>query len=73
MIPRYTRPEMGRIWSDENRFRLWLKVEIAVCEALAARGTIPRRALAVIKSRAGFDVKEIARIGRRSATTSSRS
>ena len=62
MIPRYTRPEMGRIWSDENRFRLWLKVEIAVCEALAARGVVPRRALAVIKARAGFDVAEIERI-----------
>lgn len=62
MIPRYTRAEMGRIWSDENRFRLWLEVELAVCEALAARGVIPRRALAAIKSRAGFDVKEIARI-----------
>src|SRR5438045_9651363 len=62
MIPRYTRPEMGRIWSDESRFRLWLKVEIAVCEVLAARGVIPRRALATIKARAGFNVKEIARI-----------
>jgi len=53
---------MGRIWSDENRFRLWLRVEIAVCEALAERGVIPRRALAVIRSRAGFDVADIARI-----------
>ena len=33
MIPRYTRPEMGRIWSDEHRMQLWLNVELAVCEA----------------------------------------
>ena len=62
MIPRYTRPEMGRIWTDENRYGNWLAVEIAVCEALAARGVIPRASLARIKRRAGFDVKEIDRI-----------
>ena len=62
MIPRYTRPGMGRIWTDENRFRLWLKVEIAVCEALAARGQIPRRSLGTIRRRAGFNVREIDRI-----------
>ena len=62
MIPRYTRPEMGRIWTDEHRYRLWLAVEIAVCEALAARGEIPKKALATIKRRAGFDAREIARL-----------
>ncbi len=42
MIERYTRPEMGRIWSDENKFTTWLKVEIAACQAWADLGRIPR-------------------------------
>src|SRR5437870_11245133 len=50
---------MGRIWTDDNRYRLWLRVELAVCEALAARGGIPARALATIRRRAGFDAREI--------------
>src|SRR5438552_2841893 len=53
---------MGRIWTDENRFALWLRVELAVCEVLAARGEIPARAFATIQRRAGFDVREIGRI-----------
>ena len=43
MIPRYTRPEMGRIWSDENRFRTWLAVEVAATETLAEAGTSAQR------------------------------
>ncbi len=62
MIARYTRPEMGRIWTDENRFQRWLDVEIAVCETLARRGVIPKRALAVIQRKARFDVRGILRI-----------
>ena len=53
---------MGAIWTDAGKYRLWLKVEIAVCEALAARGAIPKKALATIKRRAGFDAREIDRI-----------
>ncbi len=41
MIERYTRPEMGAIWTDENRYRKWLDVELAVCEAWAKAGEIP--------------------------------
>src|SRR5260370_10234948 len=44
LIPRYTRPEMGRIWSDENRFRTWLAVEVAATETLAAAGMVPKAA-----------------------------
>ena len=44
MIPRYTRPEMGRIWSDENRFRTWLAVEVAATETLAEAGMVPKAA-----------------------------
>ena len=42
MIARYTRPEMGRIWSDENKFAQWLEVELAASEALAELGEVPR-------------------------------
>jgi len=44
MIARYTRPAMGRIWSDQNKFQQWLEVELAAAEALAELGTVrPRR------------------------------
>ena len=59
MIPRYSRPEMARIWSDENRFATWLKVEVAATEALAEAGIVPRAALSAIKSKARFDVARI--------------
>jgi len=49
MIERYSRPQMKRIWSDENKFDKWLKVEIAVCEAWTELGVIPREALSRIK------------------------
>jgi len=49
MIERYSRPQMKRIWSDENKFDKWLKVEIAVCEAWAELGVIPREAVPKIK------------------------
>ncbi len=49
MIDRYTRPEMGRIWSERNKIDLWVKVEIAVAEAWATRGTIPADAMAKIR------------------------
>ena len=59
MIPRYTLPEMGALWSEQNKFQKWLDVEIAVCEVHAAMGTIPRDALEQIKSRAKFSVERI--------------
>jgi adenylosuccinate lyase len=62
MIERYTRPEMGNLWTDEARFRTWLEVELAVCDALGARGRIPPDDLAAIRERAGFDVRRIAEI-----------
>ena len=54
MIPRYTRPEMARVWSDENKLDSWLRVEIAVCEAWAERGVIPAEAMEKIR-RARYD------------------
>src|SRR5438270_1088776 len=64
MIERYTRPEMGAIWTDENRFQKWLDVEIAVCEVHADMGTIPREAVDKIKRTASFSVSRINEIER---------
>ena len=52
MIPRYTRAEMGRVWSDENKFQRWLDVELAATETLAEAGTVPREAAAKLRERA---------------------
>ena len=62
MIPRYTRPEMGRIWSDENRFRTWLAVEVAATETLAEAGMVPKEAAHAIRERADFTVERIREI-----------
>jgi adenylosuccinate lyase len=62
MIERYTNPEMGAIWTDENRFRKWLDVEIYACEAWNVLGKVPDDALATIKERADFDTARILEI-----------
>lgn len=59
LIERYTLPEMAAVWAPENKFRIWLDIEIYACEALADKGEIPRRALAQIKKNAGFDIARI--------------
>lgn len=59
MIERYTLPEMGALWSEQNKFQKWLDVEIAVCEVHAEMGTIPRDAVEEIKARAAFTVERI--------------
>ncbi len=59
MIPRYTRPEMARIWSDENRFRTWLAVEVAATETLAEAGLVPKEAAKAIRELADFRVERI--------------
>ncbi len=59
MIERYSRPRMKKIWSDKSRFDQWLKVEIAVCEAWAELGEIPREDIAKIK-KAGYDLNRVA-------------
>src|SRR5213076_3085350 len=64
MIDRYNLPEMGTLWSEETKFQKWLDVEIAVCEVHAEMGTIPREALAQIKSKAKFSVDRIHEIER---------
>ena len=59
MIPRYTRPAMGRIWSDENKFRSWLAVEVAATETLAEAGIVPAEAARAIREKANFKVERI--------------
>ncbi len=59
MIARYTRPEMGRIWSDEYRLRMWMEVEVAACEAQAKLGRIPKAAAKVIRQKANFTVERV--------------
>jgi adenylosuccinate lyase len=59
MIERYTRPAMGAIWAEENKYRKWLAVELAVCEAWARLGKIPRPALKTIREKADFSVERI--------------
>jgi adenylosuccinate lyase len=62
MIRRYTRPEMGAVWSDEAKYAKWLAVELAVCDAYAHRGAIPAEAVARIRSRARVDARRIEEI-----------
>ena len=62
MIPRYTRPAMGRIWSDENKYRAWLEVETVASEILAEDGIVPVEAAKAIRERGGFDIERIQQI-----------
>ncbi|MFZ0820135.1 MAG: adenylosuccinate lyase [Candidatus Acidiferrales bacterium] len=59
MIPRYTRKEMGRVWSEENRFQKWLDVEIAATDTLAESGQVPKDAAKLIRERARINVPRI--------------
>jgi adenylosuccinate lyase len=59
MIPRYTREEIGRIWTDEYRFGTWLQIEICACEAMHKLGMVPAADLKRIQKRAKFSVKRI--------------
>src|SRR6478609_3023437 len=62
MIPRYTHPEMGRIWSDQRRYETWLLVETAAAEAMAAAGMVPAEAARDIRERGAFDSARIEEI-----------
>ena len=59
MIERYTLPEIGNIWSEENKFSIWLKIEIFASEANNKLGIVPTSAMKKIRSKAKFDVKKI--------------
>jgi adenylosuccinate lyase len=60
MIERYSRPQMKKVWSEENKFDQWLKVEIAVCEAWAELGEVSRKEIVKIR-RANYDLNRMAR------------
>ncbi|SFA49582.1 Adenylosuccinate lyase [Anoxybacillus pushchinoensis] len=62
MIERYTRPEMGAIWTEENRFRAWLEVEILACEAWSELGVIPKKDVEKIRQNASFRIERIKEI-----------
>ena len=62
MIPRYTRPEMARLWDESARYEIWVRIEVAVCRALARRGEIPREAFRAIESRARVRPERVAEI-----------
>lgn len=65
MIPRYSRPQMADIWSQDSKFRIWFEIEALVCEALAKRGVIPKKAAETIRKKgdaARFDADKIAAI-----------
>ena len=64
MIARYTRPEMGRVWSEENKFRQWREVELAASEALAEIGEVPVEAARALREHSGFTVARIDAIER---------
>ena len=59
MIPRYSRPEMTRIWEPENRFRIWFEIEAHACDAQAALGVIPKSAAEAVWQRGRFEVARI--------------
>ena len=59
MIERYTRPEMGAIWTEENKFQAWLEVEILACEAWAELGEIPKEDVAKLRENASFNINRI--------------
>lgn len=62
MIARYTRPQMAGIWEDENKYRIWLEIELLACEAQAERGIVPREAARLIRERAAFSIPRILEI-----------
>src|ERR1700683_4108697 len=59
MISRYTRPEMGRIWGEQNKFTQWLEVELAASVALAELNEVPMEAALALRAHAGFDLERI--------------
>jgi adenylosuccinate lyase len=59
MIERYTRPEMAAIWTEENKFKAWLEVEILACEAWSELGHIPKEDVKLIRQNASFDINRI--------------
>lgn len=68
MIARYTRPEMGAIWTEENRYQAWLEVEILACEAWAELGVIPKEDVQKLRENASFEIDRILEIEKRNTS-----
>ena len=68
MINRYSRPEMANIWTEENKYRAWLEVEILADEAWAELGEIPKEDVALIREKADFDIDRILEIEQQHVT-----
>ncbi len=62
MIPRYSRPEMSAIWSEDNKLKKWLEVEVLACEGMAEMGIIPKEAAQIIREKADFDIDRVKEI-----------
>ena len=62
MIPRYSTPQMEKIWSTRNKYNIWLKIEILACEALENKGKIPKGTSKILRSKAAFDVNRVLEI-----------
>ena len=63
MIPRYSRPEMSKVWEPEARFRIWLEIETLAAEAMANLGQIPKSVPKAVRKKGNFDIARI-EIGR---------
>jgi len=68
MIERYSRPEMRAIWTEENKFKAWLEVELCACEAWADLGVIPHEDVKKLREHASFDIERIYEIEKRATT-----
>ena len=64
MIPRYSRPEMTRIWEPKNKFQIWFEIEAHACDAMAELGVIPKEAAKTVWEKGGFDIDRIDEIER---------
>ncbi|MEC8372513.1 MAG: adenylosuccinate lyase [Pseudomonadota bacterium] len=64
MIPRYSRPEMTRIWEPENKYQIWFEIEAHACDAMAELGVIPKEAAKTVWEKGGFDIDRIDEIER---------
>ncbi len=69
MLERYTRPEMGNIWTEQNKYQAWLEVEILADEAWAELGEIPKEDVKKIREHASFDIERILKLKRKHVTT----
>lgn len=70
MIERYSREEMAKIWDLNSKFNYYLQVELAVCDAYAELGTIPKEAAEEIRKKATFQLKELTKLSEKFVTTS---